>query len=140
MLQYWTTLRIDHPSSNLERMNTFAFSVRSGILFVKIDKKCKCILHCRKLGVLCNVEINCTDYIAIFSTFNAFVFHDLLDQKFFETYGINSHLSILTFRRFYFKNMVVTPDRKYFFNSFLINLRKNIIKTLRLAEQKTTFS
>jgi hypothetical protein len=27
---------------------------------VKIDKKCKCILDCGKLGVLYNFEINCT--------------------------------------------------------------------------------
>jgi hypothetical protein len=25
-----------------------------------IEKKCKCISHCRKLGVLYNFEINCT--------------------------------------------------------------------------------
>jgi hypothetical protein len=27
---------------------------------LNFDKKCKCILHCRKLGVLYNFEINCT--------------------------------------------------------------------------------
>jgi hypothetical protein len=37
MLQYWATLRIDHTSSNLEGMSIFAFSVRLGILFGKID-------------------------------------------------------------------------------------------------------
>jgi hypothetical protein len=51
-------------SSNLERMSTFAFSVRFGISLSKltmiIDKNCKCISHCRKLGVLYNFEINCT--------------------------------------------------------------------------------
>jgi hypothetical protein len=34
-------------------MSTFAFSVKSGILFVKsdTDKKCKSFSHCKKLGV-----------------------------------------------------------------------------------------
>jgi hypothetical protein len=49
---------IDNPSSNLERMSTFAFLVRLGILFVKIDIDVRSmysyISHCRKLGVLYN--------------------------------------------------------------------------------------
>jgi hypothetical protein len=35
---------------------TFTFSKLTMI----IDKNCKCISHCRKLGVLYNFEINCT--------------------------------------------------------------------------------
>jgi hypothetical protein len=55
VIQCWATLRIDRPFSNLEKMSTFVFSVRLAILFVKsdIEKKCKCISHCRKLGVFC---------------------------------------------------------------------------------------
>jgi hypothetical protein len=35
---------IDHPFSNLERMTTFGYSVRLGILFVRID-----INFCQKM-------------------------------------------------------------------------------------------
>jgi hypothetical protein len=59
------------------------FSVRFEICLLKltltIDKKCKFILHCRKLGVPYNFEINCT--VASNKFWSSMLFQNLVRSR-----------------------------------------------------------